>query len=234
MDHRSHCDSTRRAEGSGGRYTDPLTTLAWLGGLTTNIKLGVGVLIVPYRPALPTIKQILTVQELTGDRLLLGLAVGWMDAEFQALGVDRRRRGRLTDEMLMLMNDCFENDVVTANGQPFIVSPRPAPPPVYIGGAAPHALERAVRFGHGWLPLARDIDKLEADIDRFQHMAAERDKAAGPVTVMAGLPLDDPGRAKDALARYSDLGIERLVCGMRYDAVDEYLHKLDALEHCVR
>ena len=59
------------AEGSGGRYTDPLTTLAWLGGTTTRIRLGVGVLILPYRPALPTVKQIATV----------------------GLGVERRRRG---------------------------------------------------------------------------------------------------------------------------------------------
>ena len=60
------------AEGSGGRYLDTLTTLAWLGGTTGKIKLGSGVLILPYRPMLPTVKQIATLQELTKNRLILG------------------------------------------------------------------------------------------------------------------------------------------------------------------
>ena len=77
------------AEGSGGRYLDTLTTLAWLGGATERIKLGSGVLILPYRPKLPTARQVATLQELTGERLILGVGAGWMDAEFRALGVER-------------------------------------------------------------------------------------------------------------------------------------------------
>ena len=81
------------AEGSGGRYLDTLTTLAWLAGATETIGLGSGVLILPYRPALPTAKQVATVQEVSGGRLLLGVGIGWMDPEFNALGVDRHQRG---------------------------------------------------------------------------------------------------------------------------------------------
>ncbi len=81
------------AEGSGGRYLDTLTTLAWLAGITDRVKLGSGVLILPYRAALPTAEQIATVQELSGNRLVLGVGIGWMDAEFNALGVDRHARG---------------------------------------------------------------------------------------------------------------------------------------------
>ena len=81
------------AEGSGGRYLDPLVSLAFLAGETSSIRLGTGVLILPYRPALPTVKQIATLQELSRERLLLGVGIGWMDAEFRALDVERRRRG---------------------------------------------------------------------------------------------------------------------------------------------
>jgi probable F420-dependent oxidoreductase len=195
------------AEGSGGRYTDPLTTLAWLGGATERIRLGVGVLIAPYRPALPTAKAIATVQELTGHRLLVGLGVGWMDAEFRALGVDRHQRGRITDDTLEFLNDCFSSDVVTRNGQPFLFEPRPPAPPVYIGGRPPHALRRALRFGHGWLPIARDPASLQHGLEQFRELAEQAKAATGPVTAMAGLPLAEPGRARELLDQYRELGL---------------------------
>src|SRR5512147_333006 len=71
------------AEGSDGRYLDPLATLAWLAAATERIRLGTAVLILPYRPALPTAKVIATIQELSGERLELGVGVGWMEAEFR-------------------------------------------------------------------------------------------------------------------------------------------------------
>jgi alkanesulfonate monooxygenase SsuD/methylene tetrahydromethanopterin reductase-like flavin-dependent oxidoreductase (luciferase family) len=214
---------------AGGRYTDPLTTLAWLGGCTERIGLGVGVLIAPYRPPLPTAKAIATVHELTGERLLLGVGVGWMDPEFRALGVDRHRRGRLTDEMLGFLGDCFGNEVVTRNGQPFLFRPRPPAPPIYIGGGAPQALQRALRFGHGWLPMARDPETLAGHLAQFRELAEHQRTEAGPVTAMAGLPLGDPPAARALLDRYAQLGLERLVCAVRYQNLDEYFERLDAL-----
>ena len=83
------------AEGSGGRYVDILSCLAWLSGVTSTIKIGSGVLIAPYREILPTAKQIASIQELSGNRLLLGIGLGWMDAEFKALGVDRKKEEKL-------------------------------------------------------------------------------------------------------------------------------------------
>ncbi|HEX7035049.1 MAG TPA: TIGR03619 family F420-dependent LLM class oxidoreductase [Pseudomonadales bacterium] len=210
------------SEGSDGRYTDPLTTLAWLAGATTSIKLGVGVLVVPYRPPLPTAKAIATVQELSGNRLLLGLGVGWMDAEFRALGLNRHLRGRQTDAALEFLEMCFSSDRVTSNGQEFLFRPRPAPPPIYIGGRAPHALRRAIRFGHGWLPMARDPESLGRDLKTYGVLAREAGKQPGPVTALAGLPLDAPDRARAAISAYEALGIERLVCAARYRTLEEY------------
>ena len=68
------------AEGSGGRYLDPLTSLAWLASATERMRIGTAVLVLPYRPPLPTAKAIATIQELSGGRLELGVGVGWMDA----------------------------------------------------------------------------------------------------------------------------------------------------------
>jgi probable F420-dependent oxidoreductase len=214
------------AEGSGGRYTDPLTTLAWLAGMTRSIHLGTGVLIAPYRPALPTAKQIATIQELSNNRLLIGIAVGWMDAEFRALGIDRHQRGRITDETLNVFKACFENDVVSLNGQDFIFSPRPPAPPIYIGGSAKHAPRRALKFGHGWIPMAKNPETLAKDMAAFQNLASEMGVEAGPVTVMAGLPAIDTQSTIDS---YRQLGVERLICSVKYTNTDEYLTQLDKL-----
>jgi alkanesulfonate monooxygenase SsuD/methylene tetrahydromethanopterin reductase-like flavin-dependent oxidoreductase (luciferase family) len=78
------------SEGSEGRYVEPLATLAFLAGITERVALAVGVLIVPYRPALLTAKWIASIQELSAGRLILGVGVGWMEKEFRALGVDPR------------------------------------------------------------------------------------------------------------------------------------------------
>src|SRR5262245_22865763 len=107
------------AVGSGGRYLDPLATLAYLAGATHRIGLGTGVLVLPYRPPLATAKWVATVQELSGGRFNLGVGVGWMEAEFRAAGVDRKRRGAITDTTLEFLNRCFAADEVESNGQRF-------------------------------------------------------------------------------------------------------------------
>ena len=211
------------AEGSGGRYTDPLTTLAWLGGATERIGLGVGVLVVPYRATLATAKAIATTHELTGERLLLGLAVGWMDAEFRAVGVDRHERGRITDGFLDLLGRCFLDEVIEENGQSFLFDPKPPMPPVYLGGSAPHATARAARFGHGWLPMVRSPEALSAALAGF----------AGPVTVMTGLALADSAAALAQLRGYQALGVERVVVAVRYNEIDEYRSAVDQLAEVV-
>src|SRR6202011_2352424 len=94
-------------EGSGGRYLDVLATLAFLAGTTDRIRLGVSVLVLPYRPAVLTAKQVATIQELSGERMILGVGVGWMKPEFEALGVNRRMRGRLSDETLRVLRHLF-------------------------------------------------------------------------------------------------------------------------------
>ncbi len=217
------------AEGSGGRYTDPLTTLAWLGGCTTSIKLGTGALILPYRPTLPTAKAIATVHELTGLRLLLGIGIGWMTAEFRALGIPRSVRAQVTDQQLSFLAECFVKPVVSLNDQPFIFDPRPSAPPIYIGGRPPQAFERALRFGHGWLPMARSPQLLADDLRQFDQMAADRGVRKGPVTVLAALPVEDPGAALAQFEAYRMLGIERLVCVIRYDNTAQYQRQLDEL-----
>ena len=98
-------------EGSGGRYLDVLATLAFLAGATERIRLGVSVLVLPYRPAVLTAKQVATIQELSGGRMILATGVGWMRREFEALGVDSSERGAITTETLRVIASIVRSDV---------------------------------------------------------------------------------------------------------------------------
>ncbi|MEM7469537.1 MAG: LLM class flavin-dependent oxidoreductase, partial [Pseudomonadota bacterium] len=124
------------AEGSNGRWFDPLATLAYLSAATSRVALGVSVLVLPYRPPLATAKWLATIQALSNDRLLFGIGPGWMAPEFKALGIDKSARGKITDETIDFIKDCFnaEDDIAEANGQAFYFRPRPPCPPIYVGG----------------------------------------------------------------------------------------------------
>ena len=221
------------AEGSNGRYLDPLATLAFLAGATSRIGLGTGVLVLPYRPPLATAKWIATIQELSGGRLQLGVGAGWMHAEFRAVGVDRRRRGAITDETLAFLQRCFADDVVEANGQPFLFRPRPARPPIFVGGAAPHALRRAARFGDGWMPMGADPATLAPPIEQLRREMAAARKPAPEVVVLTSLALDERDRAVEQIRRLGEIGATRIVHGWRYADVAAFARAADQLRGLV-
>jgi probable F420-dependent oxidoreductase len=208
------------SEGSNGRYLEPLATLAFLAGITERVGLGVGVLIVPYRPALLSAKWIATIQELSRERLILGVGVGWMDKEFKALGVDRRQRGALTDATLAFLHACFTADEVEANGQRFLFRPRPTRPPIIVGGAPPHAISRAVRFGDGWMPTGLHADVLAPGIASLREGMAAAGKPAPEVILLQTLPLDQKPLAA-RLQELEALGVTRVVHPWRYEDADE-------------
>jgi probable F420-dependent oxidoreductase len=209
------------SQGSDGRYIEPLATLAFLAGITGRVALGVGVLIVPYRPALLTAKWIASIQELSGERLILGVGVGWMEKEFRALGVDPRRRGATTDATLAFLHMCFAGDEVEANGQAFLFRPRPRRPPIIVGGAPPHAISRAVRFGDGWMPTGAHAEVLEAGIASLRGGMAAVGKAAPEVVLLQPLPIEDDERLASRLGELAALGVTRVVHPWRYRDAEE-------------
>jgi probable F420-dependent oxidoreductase len=217
------------AEGSDGRYLDPLATLAFLAAGTSRIGLGTGVLILPYRPPLPTAKWIATIQELSGGRLLLGVGVGWMAAEFRALGVPRRQRGRRADATLDLLRRCFASDEVEEHGQRFLFRPRPQRPPIFVGGAAAHAHPRAVRHGDGWMPLGVRPEQLGAEVKQLRELARRASRPEPEVVVMTRFALEDGSRAADQARALRDAGATRLVHGPRYADAGEFQRDAEAL-----
>ncbi len=222
------------AEGSGGRYLDPLATLAFLAAATERIGLGTAVLNLPYRPALPTAKWVATIQELSGGRLRLGVGLGWMEAEFRALGVSRKRRGAITDDTLEFLQRAFAADEMEANNQRFLFLPRPKRPPIFIGGAAPHALRRAVRYGDGWMPMSGDPEPLRPQIAELRRLAEEAGRDAPEVVVLTMLPLHEPEHAAELARVFAEVGVTRLIHAPRYNNEAEFRRSAETLAKSVR
>ena len=217
------------AEGSNGRYLDPLATLAYLAGCTEKIGLGTSVLVLPYRPALATAKWIATIQELSEGRLLLGIGAGWMDAEFKATGAERRQRGRVTDATLQFLHDCFDQDVMEANEQKFLFRPQPARPKIYVGGSGPRAFQRTVEFGEGWMPIGTDPKKLALKSAGLRKLAQDAGKPAPEVQLVTTLPLRDLSRAEATARTLAEGGATGLVHSQKYSDEREVRESIEAL-----
>lgn len=218
-------------EGSDGRYLDALASLAWLAAATQTIHLGTAVLVVPYRPALPTAKVIATVQELSGGRLELGVGVGWMDAEFRAVGVDRHARGRITDETLGFIRTAFDapDDATESNGQAFVFRPNPTRPRIWIGGGAPFALDRAARFGEGWMPMTDDPEKIRPNAEGLRSRFKQVGRGAPEIATFGALGRDSLQADLDRLAALEEIGVTEYIQGARYEDLDGFLRSLEPL-----
>jgi len=137
---------------------DPLAVLPWLAGVTERIALGTSVIVLPYRSPLPVAKLLASVDVLSSGRLIVGVAVGWLEVEFAALGVPFRERGRRTDEAIELFQTVWTQEypelvkgAARLPGMKVSPMPRQRPrPPILVGGASDGALRRAARLGDGW------------------------------------------------------------------------------------
>ncbi|MEV8313471.1 LLM class flavin-dependent oxidoreductase [Streptomyces sp. NPDC059900] len=144
-------------------FYEPFTTLAWMAGITTRIKLGTTVLITPYRHPLLVARMAANLHELSGKRLVLGVGVGWAREEFEALGVPFERRGALTDECLRTLRTAWRDDADYRCGQI----------PIWIGGNSDAAIRRAVRFGAPWHPLRFTMPWFRDALERLRGICAQ-------------------------------------------------------------
>ena len=211
------------SEGSDGIWLDPLAVLSFFAAATSEIKIGVSVLVLPYRPPLLTAKWVASIQELSNERLLLGVGPGWMEAEYKVLGVEKRKRGKLTDEVLDFLRTCFnsKNDVVNLNGQDFYFRPKPKCPPVYVGGMTEAALRRVVERGEGWMPVGLDPVKIKPLAAQLKVLSERAEKPIPKIMVLGSLP-DDNSKALDDLLECQELGVTDYIQASRYSRIEEF------------
>ncbi len=205
--------------GPDAPWFDALGTLAFVAGATRRVRLGVSVLIVPYRPALVTAKCCATVDVLSHGRLVLGGGAGWMAEEFAALGAPFEERGPRTDDYLRAFRAAWAG--AHSYRGPFVefegIGCRPLPEgpiPLWVGGTSAAALRRAGRLGDGWHALAVSPERMRASWQRVREHARaagrDPDRLVLSVRMAERLPAN-PGAAAAFLRSYADAGAELAV-----------------------
>ncbi len=189
---------------------DPLIWMAYVAARTSKIKLGTGILILPQHSPVITAKQIATLDYMSDGRVLLGIGVGWLREEFEAIGVPFDDRGRRTDEYVAVMRELWSSDRPTFDGEFMKFSGaycRPQPKngtvPIIVGGHSKAAARRAGRLGDGFFP-ARGASKELIDLVKRSAEEAGRDPDA--IEITTSLP-DDLSTIPDLAA----IGVDRLL-----------------------
>lgn len=152
-------DAAWLRQGMGHDALDPFTAFGFVAAATTKLMMHTNILVMAYRNPFLTAKAAATLQTLSGGRLILGAGAGYQKLEFEALGVDFHKRGKLFDEALDVLRMAWAGGSVVYQGINFNAAgnePRPAlatPPPIWIGGGSGKAVERAALKGDGWSPF---------------------------------------------------------------------------------
>jgi probable F420-dependent oxidoreductase len=183
-------------------YYDPLTILSYVAAVTTRIRLGTSVLVLPYHHPMRLAKAAATLDMLCGGRLILGVGVGVIEQEFNALGSSYAERGAITDEAIAIMQALWTQAVPSHDGRLYRFSGMPFAPkpvqkphiPIVIGGVSLAAIRRAARVGNGWHPLAMPPEVLRERMRYLAEQAQAAGRASVDIPVSISLPLQG-GRA---------------------------------------
>ncbi len=218
---------------------DPLIWLAFAAAAAPTMRLGTCILIVPQRNPLILAKELATLDQLSGGRVELGLGVGWMQEEFDALGIPWERRGARNDEYIEAMRALWAGPHAEYHGdfvdfEPATCSPRPVNGdiPVIVGGDSEAAVRRAARIADGYFPGEGDADRLAGLISRVKQATedAGRDPAKLEINAMFGAQFADPAAGVEQM---DSLGVDRIMVPAFFFAGDGGLDRMEKFAETV-
>lgn len=195
-------------------WPDPWVMIGALAAVTKRIRFSTATYVLPLRNVLQVAKTVATAADLSRGRVALGIGVGWMREEFEALGQDFRTRGKRTDEMMQALRTIWRGGEVEIAGSQIRIArgqmiPPPARPiPIWVGGQSPAALARAGRLGDGWIGAGCAPEDLPAMLSQIRDARRAAGREGEPFEVIA--PLSVPVDA-DLARRMEDLGVTGLV-----------------------
>ena len=192
---------------------DPLVWLAYVAAATQRIKLATGILILPQRNPVVLAKETATLDVLSRGRLVLGIGVGWLQEEFDAIGVPFDERAARTDEYAEAMRVLWREPEPTFEGRFTSFEraksyPKPAQGtiPIVIGGHSKPAARRSGRLGDGFFPARTSSDELNGLLDEMRRAAKDAGRDADAIEITAGGAMD-----VDGIKRFADAGVSRMI-----------------------
>ncbi len=199
-------------------FVDTIASLAFAAAKTERIKIGSGIILLAQRDPIVLAKELAGIDVLSKGRLLFGVGVGYVQGEFEALGIPYEERGARVSEHIDVIRELWTSDHPSFQGRFSSFSgiqsrPRPVQkpaPPIHVGGMSPPALRRAVAQGDGWYGFFQDLDATAQALRGLEAAAkqTERPESLGrlEISVTPPGPVD-----ADTARRYEDLGVDRLV-----------------------
>ncbi|MHB8681538.1 MAG: LLM class F420-dependent oxidoreductase [Acidimicrobiales bacterium] len=224
----------------GGTYWDPLATLSYVAASTSRIGLLTHVLVLAYHHPLEVVKRYGTLDVASGGRVILGVGVGTLKAEFELLGVPWADRGARADDAMRAVRAAFGRKEPAYEGPYFsfdnvFVEPcgLPRHVPMWVGGNSRRSLRRAVELGDGWVPFGLELPALR-ELLEDRTLAEARAQRAEPLEIVLAPeppldPLGDPGRCRQVVRDYQAAGATVLSLRFVHSSRNHYEEQLGAM-----
>jgi len=212
---------------------EPFATMSFLAAVTSRIRLGTGICLVPQRNPVYTAKSVADVDWLSQGRVDFGVGIGWLAEEFRALGVPWERRGERTHEYVEVMRRLWEDEVSEHKGEFWELPasrqyPKPVQkphPPIHFGGESDAALRRVADLGQGWYGFSLDPDDVPERLSTLTSLLEERGRKREDVMVSICPYLR--GADIEKVERYREVGVEQVVLPLFAFDTDSLLSLLD-------
>lgn len=153
---------------------DPLVTLGFIASKTSKIKLGTSIIVLPYRNPIILAKNFSTLDLLSNGRALCGIGAGWLEKEFEVLGVSYLDRGKITNKYLEKIRELWDED--KSNNLDYTFEPKPIQKPsipIWVGGNSKSAIKRAVKYGQAWHPTRLTPDDIKNKLPYIKALLSE-------------------------------------------------------------
>lgn len=216
---------------------EPLTLLAYLAARTARVRIGISVLVLPMRNPVVVAKQLAGIDALARGRLSVGVGVGWMREEFEALGADFEARGEVADEWMLILRHLWRGQSSARfEGRRYRFPALAAEPrsahliPLLVGGNSRLAMRRAVRLGDGWHGVRLGPDELAQSVRWLEARLGEQRRSRQTFQVVLRTAVA-AGDEEGSFRRYADAGVDELIVEVPEVSTDE---RLDAFEAAAR
>jgi len=226
-------------------FHEPLTTFAYIAGVTETIELVTTILILPQRQTALVAKQVAEIAMLSNNRFRLGIGTGWNKVEYESLNVPFERRGARQAEQVELLRALWQEDSLDYTGKfhrvdMASINPRPDQHiPIWFGGAAPAALKRCARLGDGWIPLmgANDAAKAAVALLKSERAAAGKSWDGFEILAQAQYAGGTPERWLSHSSKWQEIGATKIAVATHNAGdtdVDGHLKRIEEYFSVVR